>query len=134
MTNLGQTCPFSNLILLYLFNGVGFGLVSWEQSFFDWFQGRNLLGDDQNFKRGGEVKKGENQISRGELFFLFCQSKLLSHFVPVFPDPTLNERSLKLMTVFTLVALNARRILKYLTTDHVFQTLILLPSPCVNTV
>ena len=82
----------------------------------------------------GKSKRGRIKYQGGELFFLFCQSKLLSHFVPVFPDPTLNERSLKLMTVFTLVALNARRILKYLTTDHVFQTLILLPSPCVNTV
>ena len=63
------------------------------------FQGGNLLGDDQNFKRGEEVKKGENQISRREPFFLLYQSKLLSHFIPVFPDTTLNERSLKLMTV-----------------------------------
>ena len=75
------------------------GWCRWEQSFFNWFQGVNLLGDDQNFKRGGEVKKGENQISRGKLFFLLYQSKLLSHFVLVFPDTTLNERSLKLMTL-----------------------------------
>ena len=49
-------------------------------------QGRNLLGDDQNLKIGREVLKEENQISRGELFFLFYHSKFLSHFVPVSPD------------------------------------------------
>ena len=77
-----------------------FGLVFWEKSFSNRFQGGSLLGDDQNFKRGGDVKKGENQISRGEhFFFLFYQSKLLSHFVSVFPETTLNEGSLKLMTV-----------------------------------
>ena len=68
-------------------------------SFFNRFQGGNLLKDNQNSKRGGEVKKEENQISRGKSCFLFYQSKLLSHFVPVFPDTTLNERSLKLMIV-----------------------------------
>ena len=45
-------------------------------------------------KSGGEVKKGENQISRREPFFSFLSIKLLSHFVPVSLDTTLKERSL----------------------------------------
>ena len=57
--------------LLYLFNGVGFGSVLWEQFSFYWLQRRNLLRDDQNFKRGGNVKKGENQIPKGVFFFFF---------------------------------------------------------------
>ena len=32
-------------------------------SFFYQFQGRNLLVDDQDFKKGGDIKKRENQIS-----------------------------------------------------------------------
>ena len=32
-------------------------------SFFYWFQGVNLLLDDQNFKRGGDIKMREDQIS-----------------------------------------------------------------------
>ena len=40
-----------------------FESVSWEHLFFYWFQGRNLLVDDQNFKRGGDIKKREDQIS-----------------------------------------------------------------------
>ena len=68
-----------------------------ETSLFYWFQGRNLLVDDQNAKRGGDVKKSENQISRGILLFPFYQSKLMSHFdfvsvIPVFPYTNLKER------------------------------------------
>ena len=61
------------------------------QLFFYWFQGRNLKGDEQNFKRdvgGGDVKNGYNQISRGKSFFLY-HSKLMSRFVSVSPDTTL---------------------------------------------
>ena len=54
--------------------------------------------DDQNFKRGVDVKKREDQISSGEsFFFLFYQSKLMSHFVPfihVSRDTILKERCL----------------------------------------
>ena len=72
-----------------------FGLVSWEHnSFFYWFQGRNLLGNDQNFKRGREVKKVEKKISREESSFLFHQSKLLSNFATISPDTIIKERSL----------------------------------------
>ena len=49
----------------------------------------------KNFKRVGNIKKREDQISRVESFFLFCQSKLMSHFVPVIlvsSDTTLKER------------------------------------------
>ena len=66
-----------------------------NKGLFYWFQGRNLLGDNQNFKIGGDVKNGENQISRVEWFLLFYQSKLLSHFVPVSLDTTLKETSLR---------------------------------------
>ena len=48
--------------------------------FFHWFQSRNILQDDQNLKRGGEIKKRMKQMSRGE-----------SHFVLVSPDPTLKD-------------------------------------------
>ena len=70
-----------------------------ETSLFYWFQGRNLLVDDQNAKRGGDVKNSEDQISRGSLLFPFYQPKLMSHFdfvsvIPVFPDTTLKERYL----------------------------------------
>ena len=51
---------------------------------FYWFQGQNLLGDDQNSKKGGEVKKGEDQISRGEYFFLFLSIKSLVPFCSCF--------------------------------------------------
>ena len=94
MTNLDQVCLFSNLITTPV-QWCGFGVgVMRAQLFFYWFQGRNLLGDDQNFKRVGDAKKGESQISRGQRFFLFYQSQVLSHFVPVSPDTTLKERSL----------------------------------------
>ena len=66
MTNLGQVCLFSNLITILNQWCVGFGLVPWEQLFFYWFH--NLHGDVQDFKRGEYVKKGEDQISKGEEF------------------------------------------------------------------
>ena len=72
-------------------------------------QGRNLLVDNQNFKRGEDIKKREDQISRGGgLFFLFYQSKLMSHFVhviPVSPDITL-KRDAKDKVNDCLVVLN----------------------------
>ena len=93
MTNLGQGCLFSNLITIPV-PGLGFGGVGLvrRQLFYYWFKCRNLLGDDQNFKRGEDVKKGENQNIKGECFFLY-QSKFLSHFIPVFQDPTLKRDS-----------------------------------------
>ena len=53
--------------------------------------------DDQNFKRGEDVKKREEQISRRSHVFLFYQSKLMSHFdfvsvIPVSPGTALKER------------------------------------------
>ena len=53
--------------------------------------------DDQNFKRGEDVKKREKQISRRSHVFLFYQSKLMAHFdfvsvIPVSPGTTLKER------------------------------------------
>ena len=67
MANLGHLCLFSNLITIH---------IQWCDSwvsvvgtaFFYWFQGHNLLGNDQNFKMGGSFKKVENQISSGESF------------------------------------------------------------------
>ena len=96
MTNLGQVCLFLNLIKL-VFSGVGSGLVSSEHLFFFyWFQGRNLLVSYQNFKRRGDIKKREVQMSREGVFFI-TQSKLMSHFVPVIPvsrETTLKKRYL----------------------------------------
>ena len=69
---------------MYLFNGVGIGSVSWVVFV------RNLLLDDQNFKKIGDFEMGEDQISSGESFFLFYQSNLMPHFVPVSPDTTDN--------------------------------------------
>ena len=57
------------------------------------------MGDDKKFKKGWGSQTKENEISRGESSFLFYQSTLLSHFVPVSLDTTLKERFLKLMTV-----------------------------------
>ena len=59
---------------------VGFESKSWELLFFYWFEGNKLVVDDQNFKRRGDARKREYQISRGRLVFLFNQSKLMSHF------------------------------------------------------
>ena len=73
------------------------------QLFFYWFQGWNLQGEDQNFKRDKDVKiegvggggcGGEIKYQGGDWFFLFYQSKLLSQLVPVSPDTTLEERFL----------------------------------------
>ena len=54
---------------------MGFKSVLWEHLFVYWFQGRNLLVDDQNFKRGGDVKNREDQISRGKSCFSFLSIK-----------------------------------------------------------
>ena len=87
MTNLDRVCLFSNLIIIPV-QWCGFSVsVVGTQLFFYWFGVQNLLEDDQIFKMG------ENQISRREWLFLFYQSKLLSHFVPVSPYTTLKERS-----------------------------------------
>ena len=62
-----------------------------------WFQGLNLIVDYESFKRGGWIKKRENQISRGDFFFFFYHSKLMPLFVPVTPvspDTTLKESCL----------------------------------------
>ena len=65
--------------------GFGSELFHGNLSFFYWFQGRNLLVDDQNFKRGGDMKKRKDQIPRGSLFSPFLSIKTLLYFVPVFP-------------------------------------------------
>ena len=41
-------------------------------------------------KKIGDFEMGEDQISSGESFFLFYQSNLMPHFVPVSPDTTDN--------------------------------------------
>ena len=41
-------------------------------------------------KKSGDFEMGEDQISSGESFFLFYQSNLMPHFVPVSPDTTDN--------------------------------------------
>ena len=77
MTNLGQICPLSNLITIPVQWCIYCGMI-------------------KTSKRGVEVKKEENQISRWESLIIFYQSKLLSHFISVSlsPDTTLKERSL----------------------------------------
>ena len=111
--------------------------------FLNQFQGRNLLGDDENFKRGGEVTKGENEISRGEPCFFFFINQNFCHILFLFFSRYCTKRKIpriKLMTIllFKYYHLYSRRILKYfnidLNTENVFQTLILLPSLCVSTV
>ena len=62
--------------------------------FIYWFQGRNLLVDGQNFKRGGDIKKRKVQISRGESLFPFLSIKTYVTFVSVIPV----SPSIKLMT------------------------------------
>ena len=98
MTNLDQICIFSNLITIPVgFQWCGFWWDSFGfESFFNWFEGWNLLGDDL-------IQKEENQLC--------CIDCLV-----------------------VLYTINARTISKYLNTEHVFLTLILLPSLCVNTV
>ena len=64
--------------------------------FFYSFQGHNLLIVDQNFKRGGNVKNREDQISMGQSL---CINKNVCRFgfvpvIPVSPDATLKERCL----------------------------------------
>lgn len=66
---------------------MGFELVSWEQ----------LLGDDKNFKRSGDVKRGRIKYKGESLFFLFYHLKFISYFVSVLPvssDTTLKKRPL----------------------------------------
>ena len=67
MTNLGQVRIFSNLINIPV-QWCEFWVAVVGTALFYWFQGRNLLRDDQNFKRGGDFKTGEDQKSKGESF------------------------------------------------------------------
>ena len=60
--------------------------------FFYWIQGHNLLVDDQYFKRGRDIKKREDQRSRGESFFSFLSIKIYVLVIPVPPDTTLKEK------------------------------------------
>ena len=48
---------------------IGFESFSWEHLFYYWFHGHNLLVDDQNFKRGVDVKKGRMKYQYGYIFF-----------------------------------------------------------------
>ena len=68
-----------------------FGWCRGTQLLCNWFEGWNLLGDDQDFKKGFGIQKEENQISRGEFFFFINQSKLLSHYFHVSPGTTLKR-------------------------------------------
>ena len=60
-----------------------FGLVSWKHLFF--LQGRNLLVDDQNNEKGGDIKKTKrkDQISR-VFFFFFVNQNLCQIFFMLF--------------------------------------------------
>ena len=60
-------------------------------SLFCWFQGRNLLEDDQHLKIGSDILKKEKQISRRRVFspflsikniviFCFCFSRYLASY------------------------------------------------------
>ena len=83
MKNLGQVRSFLTW-LLYPSNSLGFRSVSWEQPYFYWFQGRNLLGNDQNFNRDGDVKKRENQMPREKSLFInqnSCHISFLLHLL-----------------------------------------------------
>ena len=75
ITNLGQVplCLFSNLITIPV-QWCWFWVSVVGTALFYWFQGRNLLWDDQNFKRGGDDKKEENQISREGVLFLLIKN------------------------------------------------------------
>ena len=84
MKNSGQVCFFSELITIYLLIGVGWVSVGETELVFYWFNGRNLMGDDQNCKRSGH-NKTDNQISTWKSFSLFYHSKILLLFVAVYP-------------------------------------------------
>ena len=81
ITNLGQVCLFSNLITIPV-QCCEFWVGN--TALFCWVQGRNLLGDDQNFKRGREAKKWENQISRGRSLFFFFINQNFCHILFLF--------------------------------------------------
>ena len=84
MTNLGQVCIFSNLFSI-LVQWCGFWVGIMGTGFFYSFQYCNLLGDDQKFKRCGDVKKGEDQISKGvEKLFFFFISRNFCHILILF--------------------------------------------------
>ena len=61
MTNLGNLCLFSNLITIPV-QQCRSGLMLWEKAFFYWFQGYDLVKEDENLKSGQNFKKVENQI------------------------------------------------------------------------
>ena len=77
---------------------VGRLVLGWcrgNTTLFNWLEGWNLLGDDQNFKKGWESEKEQNQISRGKYFLLFYQSmKTFVTLCSCFSRYTLKERSL----------------------------------------
>ena len=98
MTNLGQLYFFSNFFTTHLFSGVVFGSVSWEHLFFTGFK-IVIYWWMIKISKGVGMSNREVQISRGSPFFLFYQSKLMSHFGLVSPDTTLKEKPrIKLMT------------------------------------
>ena len=66
--------------LLQLITDVGIGLVLREHLFFYLFQVHNWLVDDQNLKRVEGVKKREDKITSGSLFFFFIDQNL-SHIL-----------------------------------------------------
>ena len=70
--NLGQVCFFSNLITTppVQWCGIWVGVVK-TSLFFCWFQGPNLLVDNQNFKRSGGIKEGGPNVKWESIFFFF---------------------------------------------------------------
>ena len=70
-STLYQNCTAGTDIIFliwlhYMFNGVNFELVSEKSSSFTGFKVITYCADGQDFKRGWDVKKGENKISRRE--------------------------------------------------------------------
>ena len=62
---------------------MGFRSVMWERSsFFTGFHGRNLVKDDQSFKRGTEVKKGGEINIKGKGIGVFSSCISIVTFVP----------------------------------------------------
>ena len=94
MTNLDQVCLLSNLITIPVQWCEFWVGVAGTQLFFTGFK-VGIYWEMIKISKGvGQSKRGRIKYQGGSLFFLFYQSKLLSHFVPVSPDTTLKERSL----------------------------------------
>ena len=71
MANLGQVYLFSNLITMPVqWCGFWVGALGKQLSFY-WIQGRNLQGDNQNFKRFVVSRRGTIKNQGGSLFFFF---------------------------------------------------------------